>query len=76
MSLGGLLYSLDNQAIREKYILKRFSVSAFQVFFEGCHFYSFYIFIYIIYLLLNSYIIKKPNLRNNYISNTPETLKH
>ena len=49
MSLGGLLYSLDNQAIREKYILKRFSVSAFQLFFEGCHFSSFYIFIYIIY---------------------------
>ena len=49
MPLGGLLYTLDNQAIREKHILKRFSVSAFQLFFEGCHFSSFYIFIYIIY---------------------------
>ena len=62
--------------LEKKYILKRFSVSAFQLFFEGCHFSSFYIFIYIIYWLLISYIKKKPNLKNNYISNTPETLKH
>ena len=47
MSLGGLLYSLDNQVIREKkYILKRFSVSAFQLFFEGCHF-PLFIYLYI-----------------------------